>query len=150
MTIHRKPFIFFVPVFALVGACLTLAVQIFGSEGNVPKPGVRQVQVPFSSLKPSATFKIGKTADWVLVTDRAVWVAGTKPYSVQRIDPATNTVVAKVILSGEACSGLAFGFGSVWVPVCGDKPSLVRVDAYENAVLAMLPVPSLAPEGGIA
>ena len=33
------------------------------------QPGVKEVQVPFESLKPSATFKIGKTADWVLVTD---------------------------------------------------------------------------------
>jgi virginiamycin B lyase len=100
-------------------------------------------------LKPSATLKIGWTADWVLVTDDAVWVAGTKPYSVQHIDPVTNRIVAKVALPGEACSGLAFGFGSIWVPVCGKKPALVRVDAHENAVIAMLPVPPAAPEGGI-
>jgi hypothetical protein len=35
-------------------------------ENNVWSP---DVQVPFALLKPSATFKIGKTADWVLVTD---------------------------------------------------------------------------------
>ena len=114
-----------------------------------PKPGVTDVQVPFGSLKPSATFKIGGTADWVLVTDDAVWVASTKPYSVQRIDPATNTVVAKVRLSGEACSGLAFGFGSVWVPVCGKKPLLARVDALTNQITAVLPIAPAGPEGGI-
>jgi virginiamycin B lyase len=114
-----------------------------------PKPGVAGVQVPFGSLKPSTTFKIGRTADWVLVTDDAVWVASTKPYSVQRIDPATNTVVAKVRLSGEACSGLAFGFGSVWVPVCGKKPLLARVDALTNRITAMLPIAPAGPEGGI-
>jgi virginiamycin B lyase len=150
MTIHRKALIFFVLVFSLVGACLTLAVRVSGSEGDVPKPGVRQVQVPFSSLKASASFKIGKTADWVLVTDRAVWVAGTKPYSVQRIDPASNTVVAKVVLTGEACSGLAFGFGSVWVPVCGKKPVLVRVDENTNTISARLAIGPAGPEGGIA
>jgi virginiamycin B lyase len=100
-------------------------------------------------LKPSATFKIGGTADWVLVTDDAVWVASTKPYSVQRIDPATNTVVAKVRLSGEACSGLAFGFGSLWVPVCGKKPLLARVDALTNQITAVLPIAPAGPEGGI-
>ena len=114
-----------------------------------PKPGVTDVQVPFGSLKPSATFKIGGTADWVLVTDDAVWVASTKPYSVQRIDPATNTVVAKVRLSGEACSGLAFGFGSVWVPVCGKKTLLARVDARTNRITAVLPIAPAGPEGGI-
>ena len=34
--------------------------------------------------------ELAATADWVLVTEDAVWIAGTKPYSVQRIDPATN------------------------------------------------------------
>ncbi len=129
---------------------LATSGAVAAQSANAPKPGVKDVQVPFASLKPSATLKIGGTADWVLVTDDAVWVAGTKPYSVQHIDPITNRIVAKVALPGEACSGLAFGFGSVWVPVCGKMPTLVRVDAHENAVIAMLPVPSLATEGGIA
>jgi virginiamycin B lyase len=149
MTIQQKPLILFLLIFFLVGMCLTLPAQIFGSEGNVPKPGVRQVQVRFSSLKPSASFKIGKTADWVLVTDRAVWVAGSRPYSVRRIDPATNTVVAKVTIPGEACSGLAAGFGSIWVPVCGKKPVLVRVDEDTNTISARLAIGPAGPEGGI-
>lgn len=124
----------------------TIAAQ----SAKIPKPGVKGVQAPFASLKPSATLKIGKTADWVLVTDDAVWVAGTKPYSVQRIDPMTNRIVAKVVLPGEACSGLAFGFGSLWIPVCGKKPSLVQVDVHENAVIATLPVLAVEAEGGIA
>jgi len=129
---------------------LATSGAIAAQSANAPKLGVKGVQVPFASLKPSTTLKIGGTADWVLVTDDAVWVAGTKPYSVQHIDPVTNRIVAKVALPGEACSGLAFGFGSVWVPVCGKKPTLVRVDAHENAVIATLPVPPAAPEGGIA
>lgn len=123
----------------------TIAAQ----SAKIPKPGVRSVQAPFASLKPSATIRIGGTADWVLVTNDAVWVAGSKPYSVQRIDPITNRIVAKVVLPGEACSGLAFGFGSLWIPVCGKKPSLVRVDVDENAVIATLPVPAVEAEGGI-
>jgi virginiamycin B lyase len=117
---------------------------------NAPKPGVMGVQVPFASLKPSAVFRIGGTADWVLVTDDAVWIAGTKPYSVQHIDPTTNRVVAKVAIPGEACSGLAFGFGSVWVPVCGKKSALVRVDAQKGKVIATLPISPAGDEGGIA
>jgi virginiamycin B lyase len=144
MTILQKPLISFV-----AGIFLTLAAQTSFAETNVAKPGVKQVQVPFLSLKPSATFKIGKTADWVLVTDGAVWVAGSRPYSVQRIDPSTNQVVAKVRLSGEACSGLAFGFGSVWIPVCGKKPMLVRVDADTHQISARLAIGLAGPEGGI-
>jgi virginiamycin B lyase len=128
---------------------LATSVAIAAQSANAMKPGVKDVQVPFASLKPSATIKIGKTADWVIVTNDAVWVAGTKPYSVQRIDPSTDRVVAKVALPGEACSGLAFGFGSVWIPVCGKKPTLIRVDEGRNAVMATLSVPSVEAEGGI-
>jgi streptogramin lyase len=69
---------------------------------------------------------------------------------VQHIDPITNRIVAKIALPAEACSGLAFGFGSVWVPVCGKKPALVRVDAQQSKVIATLPIPPAGEEGGIA
>jgi hypothetical protein len=42
------------------------------SQAAPRKPGVREVQVPFSSLNPVATIKVGRTADWVLVTENAV------------------------------------------------------------------------------
>jgi streptogramin lyase len=123
-------------------ACQPVRAQTSGAEGKTPKPGVK------ADLKPAATVKVGKTADWVLVTGDAVWVASTKPYSVLRIDPATTKIVSKVSLSGEACSGLATGFGSLWVPLCGKKPSLVRVDADKNRVIAT-PLGPAGPEGGI-
>src|SRR5216683_3986815 len=120
------------------------------TESNPSKPGVKEVQVPFASLKPSATIKVGGTADWVLITDDAVWVASTKPYAVQRIDPGTNRIVATIRVSGEACSGLASGFGSIWVPLCGKKRALVRIDAAKNTIIAVLPIAPAGPEGGIA
>jgi YVTN family beta-propeller protein len=128
---------------------LTILAQASGAERKIPQPGVKEVQVPFQSLRPSATFKIGKTADWVLVTDDAVWVGGSKPYSVQRIDPSTNKIVAKIKLSGEACSGLAYGFGSVWVPVCGKSPTLARVDVKTNEISDILPFGTAGAEAGI-
>lgn len=117
---------------------------------SIPKPGIKEVQIPYSSLKPSMTLKIGGTADWVLVTSDAVWVASTKPYGIVRIDPATNQIISRVRIPGEACSGLAFGFDSLWVPICGSKPALVRIDAKRNALSATLPVPPAGEEGGIA
>ena len=135
----------------LVFAGLTiLLLQSSGSERSVPKPGVKGVQVPYSSIKPSITIKIGGTADWVLVTDDAVWVASTKPYAILRIDPVSNTIVATIRIPGEACSGLAFGFAGVWTPVCGKKPALVRIDATKNAISATLPIAPAGREGGIA
>lgn len=136
---------------ANAGLVVLLTVLAVAGQQNVstPKPGVPAVQAPFASLKPSATFKIGHTADWVLVTGNSVWVAGSKPYSVQRIDPATNRIVARVAIPGEACAGLAFGFGSVWVPVCGNMPLLARVDVHTNRISAVLPIAPAGPEGGI-
>jgi virginiamycin B lyase len=136
-------------LFVALTACQAMKAQTSESKWKLPKLGVKAVQVPFASLKPSATFKIGRTADWVLVTDDSVWVASSKPYSVQRIDPATNRVVAKVRLSGEACSGLAFGFGSIWAPVCSKKSALARIDAHTNKVTAILPISPAGAEGGI-
>jgi virginiamycin B lyase len=127
---------------------LAVAVVIAQQKTAAPKPGVVDVQVPFASLTPSATFKIGRTADWVLVTDDSVWVVCTKPNALQRIDPATSKVVAKVALPGEACSGNAFGFGSIWVPICSKRPSLARVDILTNRITNVLPVgPADAEEG---
>jgi virginiamycin B lyase len=136
-------------LFLLIATCGTVSAQNSGVEWNRRKPGIKEVQVPFASIKPTATIKVGGTADWVLVTDNAVWVASTKPYAVLRIDPATNTIVATVKVSGEACSGLASGFGSIWVPICGKKPELVRVDSAKNTISSMLPIAPAAPEGGI-
>ena len=133
----------------LLAASGTVSAQTSSVERKVPKPGIKEVQVPFASIKPSATIKIGGTADWVLVTDDAVWVASTNPYAVLRIDPATNRITARVKVPGEACSGLASGFGSIWVPICGKKPQLVRVDTAENGIAAMLPISPAGAEGGI-
>lgn len=138
---------FFPMMIAVWGALLA---QTPGTEPDVPKPGVKEVQVPFASLEPSATFKIGETADWVVVTKDAVWAAGSKPYLLQRIDPASNKVVAKIDLPGEACSGLEEGFGSIWVPICAKEPALVKVDEQTNKITATFPIGPAGPEGGIA
>ena len=135
-------------VVLLAGAFGTLVAQS-APESNPPRPGVKDVQAQFALIKPSATIKVGGTADWVLITDEAVWVASTKPYAVLRIDPATSRIVSTVRVSGEACSGLASGFGSIWVPVCGKKPGLVRIDTIKNEISATLPIAPAGPEGGI-
>ncbi|QUD88395.1 Vgb family protein [Phenylobacterium montanum] len=100
-------------------------------------------------LHPQARIHLGKTADWVVASDDAVWIGGTAPNAVHRIDPATNRRVATVLLPGDPCSGLAVGFGAVWVPLCADKPMLARVDLQTNAV-KLFPIGPAGPEGGIA
>jgi virginiamycin B lyase len=134
----------------LLASLTILPTRASGAERLVSKPGIKAVQVPFSSIKPSATIHIGGTADWVLATEDAVWVASTKPFAVARIDPVNNKIVASIKIPGEACSGLASGFGSIWAPICGKKPALVRIDVAKNAVTAVLPIAPAGPEGGIA
>jgi virginiamycin B lyase len=115
---------------------------------NAP-PEVREVQVPFATLKPEAVFKIGENADWVQITDDAVWVASSKPASVHRIDPDTDREVAVIPLPGIRCAGIAFGFESLWVPLCGQTNSIARIDASANRITAILSVGPAGEEGGI-
>ena len=108
-----------------------------------------RLQSAFSTLHPVATLHLGKAADWVEPADDAVWVGSREPFAVHRIDPVTNKVTATVILPGTPCAGLAHGFGSLWVPLCGKPNSLARVD-LKTGKLTNLPVGPAAAEGGIA
>ncbi len=100
-------------------------------------------------LKPTATITLRGTPDWLVVTPDSVWVSNGALKTVQRIDVSTSRLVATVRTPGEPCSGLAFGFGSVWVPLCEAHPSLARVDPRTNAVVALLPIAPALSEGGI-
>ena len=95
-------------------------------------------QRPIGELKPMVTLRIGKTADWVAVTPDAVWVGATGPNAVHKVDPRSNTEVASVALPGEPCAGLVTGFGSLWVPLCGAKPALAKVELGTNRLVSVL------------
>jgi DNA-binding beta-propeller fold protein YncE len=116
---------------------------------RIVRPGVKAVQSPLASVRPSATFKLGGHPDWMLITADAVWVANDQLKAVQRIDPATNKLVATIQFAAEPCSGLAVGFGSLWVPLCGEPASLARIDPATNRITATLPIGPADSEGGI-
>jgi virginiamycin B lyase len=105
---------------------------------------------PIGELKKTATLHLGKTADWVAIAADAVWVGSTGPFAVHRIDPRTNKRVATVKLPGEPCAGLATGFGSLWVPLCGHKQRLAKVDLESNKLVNVFEVGPAAAEGGVA
>jgi hypothetical protein len=78
----------------------------------------------------------------IVAIDDAVWVASTGV--LQRIDPATNSVVASVDLQGRSVSAIAADATAVWA-LATTEPSeeggewtenLVRVDPATNAVVA--------------
>jgi virginiamycin B lyase len=122
-----------------------------GGYHGPPRPGVTTpgVKREIASITPATVFDTGGTPDWQVVTDDAVWVANGPLGSIHRLDPKSGEIAATVPVGKRPCSGLAAGFGSIWVPSCGDKV-LTRVDAKTNTVAATIGAPPAESEGGIA
>lgn len=108
----------------------------------------KSVHKPVAELRPAAVVKIPGSPDWIAVGDD-VWVSNKPKSNVTRIDAKTAQV--KQVLEGfsKPCSGLAIGFGSLWVPNCGDK-TLSRVDLVSGRLMATFPMGIADSEGGIA
>lgn len=111
----------------------------------VPGPNV---QHQMTELHPIATFAVEGRPDWMAVTDDAVWVASSNVNHVVRLGAKTNQP-GTVVNVAEPCSGLTFGFGSLWIPSCGDH-NLVRVDAHTGKLEARIAASPADDEGGIA
>jgi virginiamycin B lyase len=121
------------------------ATSGFADANGAPKDPRHSI----SELTATAKLHVGKTADWVAISDAAVWVGVTGPAGVVAIDSQTNEIAATVPLPGHACAGLALGFGALWVPLCAKPNALARVDLRTHAVRL---VPGAGPadrEGGI-
>jgi len=108
-------------------------------------PGVRRAM---ADIHPQATFTVEGRPDWMVVTDDAVWVATSDVNHVVRLDPVTNRPDT-IVTVAEPCSGLAYGFGSVWVPSCGAH-NLARFDSHTGKIQAEIPASPANSEGGIA
>jgi streptogramin lyase len=124
-------------------------VAIGGANPSLADAAQKPVPRSMSELVSTATLHLGKTADWVAIAPDAVWVGSTGPFAVHRIDPKTNRRVATVKLPGEPCAGLAIGFGSLWIPLCGRTQMLAKVDLAANRLLAVFKVGPAAAEGGV-
>ena len=89
----------------------------------------------------------GGSADGAITAgEGSIWVAG--PYGgspVTRIDPRSNTILAKIPLSKFRASGAATGGGSVWVSDVGEN-NVWRIDPARNVAVATVPV-GAAPIG---
>ena len=94
------------------------------------------IERPMTSLVPDATITVGHDPDWMVVTPRAVWVTTASANQVTEIVATTNHV-GLVVTVNKPCSGLAAGFGSIWIPSCGDH-SLLRVDQRSGRVIATI------------
>jgi virginiamycin B lyase len=125
-----------------------------GAAVSPARPGVTTsgVRIPVECLKPKAVFEVGGHPDWLAVveSEASVWVSNHPLDTVSRLDAKKNVVAATVHLglSTEPSSGLAAGFGSLWVPCLGWK-HLFRVDLKTNGVTAMIPTTIGFREGSI-
>ena len=113
------------------------------------KTGVRDPRVAHKivELVPIATFEVAGHPDWMAVTDDAVWVTSSSANHVVRLDAQTNKP-GTIVTVAKPCAGLALGFGSLWIPSCGDH-SVVRVDQVSGALQATVPAGPADSEGGI-
>jgi virginiamycin B lyase len=139
----------------LAVAATLLAQEPKMKKGNrpprVPRPGVSDpaVKHPMSEVKPDAVFEVPGVPDWLVITKEATWVSNKPKGTVSRMDTTTNKVSATIDVGKQPCSGITSGFGSIWVPLCGDK-ALVRLDAKTNKILATIPLGPGNSEGGLA
>ena len=138
--LYAKPAALFVITALTAGGLTSLAMADLA-------PGIAPRSI--SELTVTAKIHLGKTADWVAVTPDAVWVGSTGPFAVHRIDPKTNTRVATVKLPGEPCAGLATGFNSLWIPLCGRSKQLAEVDLASNKLTKVFKIGPAAAEGGV-
>jgi streptogramin lyase len=108
--------------------------------------------LPTISDLPRTTIVIGGAPDWMTTGNNALWIANITLKEVERVSAPTNVVTSRIKVSGVPCSGIAYGFASVWVPICGPHGSgrsLVRIDAATNRVGATLPIAPANSEGSI-
>jgi len=120
------------------------------AEAKPPKAaGVQEdgVQHPMVELTPEAAFSVAGHPDWFAVAEDGLWVTSSSANHVVWLDATTNKPGAIITLQ-KPCSGLAIGFGSLWIPSCGDH-TLVRADAKTGVTQATVPVGPADSEGGI-
>ncbi|HUB53136.1 MAG TPA: hypothetical protein VL986_13355 [Terracidiphilus sp.] len=115
-----------------------------------PKTGVQApgIQHDIKELMPIATFAVAGHPDWMAVAGSGVWVTSSSANHVVWLD-ATSNQPGAVVTVNKPCAGLAIGFGSLWIPSCGDH-TVVRVDMKTGALQATIPAGPADSEGGIA
>ena len=79
-----------------------------------------------------ATFAVNGSPDWMAVTKDAVWVASSSVNHVVRLDAKTNQP-GTIVTVAKPCAGLVVGFGSLWIPSCGDH-TVVRLTSARRFV----------------
>jgi virginiamycin B lyase len=155
MPLLKQTVLYPISVLALAGCMTALAQTPAPAPSTAPKPphiaatGINKpgISHPLADLHPGAVFPVAGSPDWSVVTKDAVWVSSARLNHVVQLLPATNTV-GLIAYIKRPCSGLADGFGSIWVPSCGDH-AIIRIDPATAKPIATIPVIPANSEGGI-
>jgi len=136
-------------VFLLLGSLSCGSGNAQGQNAAPPRPGVTTpgVRRSMAEVHPEASFAVEGQPDWMVVTDDAVWVTSSNVNHVVRLDVATNRP-SLIVTIDKPCSGLASGFGAIWIPSCGAH-ALVRVDPQTGKIVAQIPAGPADSEGGV-
>jgi virginiamycin B lyase len=102
---------------------------------------------PMTALRPQATFTVKGTPDWMAVAQDSVWVTSSAANLVSQLR-ATDNQPGLTIPVNKPCSGLAIGFGSIWIPGCG-QGNIIRADLSTGTIQAVIPIGPADSEGGI-
>ncbi len=78
----------------------------------------------------------------------AVWITSARANHVVQLLPDAGKP-GLIVDIPRPCSGLAYGWGSVWVPSCGEH-KLLRLDESTGKITAEIPADPANSEGGIA
>jgi streptogramin lyase len=115
----------------------------------MPTAGIKTpgVQIPFASLKAEAELPAPAKPDWIFFSE-SVFVPNKLKDSVERIDTKTNKPADPIASLKNPCAGMASGFGSLWVPTCGDG-ALARLDAKTYKLVTAFPVGTPSMPGSI-
>lgn len=134
----------------IVGVLTGSLLNAQNAEKYPQKTGVQTpgIQHEMAKLVPIATFIVAGRPDWMAVTRDAVWVTSSNVNHVVRLVAKTNRP-GKIVTVAQPCAGLAVGFGSLWIPSCGDH-MVVRVDAKTGKLQAKVAASPADDEGGIA
>ena len=76
-----------------------------------------------------------------------VWVTSSADNLVSQLKAADNQLGVTISVNNP-CSGLAVGFGSLWIPSCGHH-TVVRADISTGRIQATIPIGPANSEGGV-
>jgi hypothetical protein len=89
---------------------------------RIVRPGVQDAAAKrnMADLKPIVEVSVPGVPDWQVITKDAFYVSNGPKNTLHRIDAKTHEQTT-IEVGKRPCSGLTEGFGSVWVPLCGER-----------------------------